>query len=360
MCVGLFSVTARAEEVTTKSLSFSAWSYLANSSSTWESGTYNATSPFTYAYPNATGSGTSKEVTLNAMLAQDFVHTYHLVVEKTDGTPILYQNDAQCNLEMHDIYYSFLVNDMSGNAVYYRSPSSIQALVYYVYGGSEYFDVMEYTVNGTALNLNFDITPSDDISKIEFIIRQDFKSTVKKVTFYLGNLMTSDVYFPYVITDEPTKEEGLLSGLIGWVKNIFNKISDIGSAIVELPAKIWDKISEGLKSLFVPSEEDLNLAFERFDNWARDKFGALYQAMVILDSVYDSISSAEGETTIVMPSTTINLPGNNTFTFGGWEVKVVPDGFEFLALSVKWATTVLFTLAFLNGMRKRYESVFGG
>lgn len=178
----------------------------------------------------------------------------------------------------------------------------------------------------------------------------------------------SDAFsFKYDIQSE---EVGLLSGILDWVKNIGNKVSDtfdvissgfsnIGTWFAELPGKIWGFIEDGLKSLFVPSEEEMIAYSDKWEQLLADRFGAVYQVTNILTDSWDGVMAADQTNTINFPSVSINLPDNTKFSFGGYEVQIVPTGFDVLVNGVKLIIGIVATVAFVNGMRKKYDEVMG-
>ena len=67
---------------------------------------------------------------------------------------------------------------------------------------------------------------------------------------------------------------------------------------------------------------------------------------------------ADETDTIEFPQASINLSGT-PFTFGGYSVKIVPEGFGVLVTAIKSIVAIVCTVAFVNGMRKRYDEIMG-
>lgn len=156
-------------------------------------------------------------------------------------------------------------------------------------------------------------------------------------------------------------ERGLLNNIIGWLVNIVDGIGNLFNAIIELPGKLISLLSDLLQSLFVPTSEELELQAEKWDSLLQSRFGAIYTATnLIIDFCNNILTlSPQDQTMIDFPAVTVNLAGAD-FTFGGFAVSVVPDGFSFLVGSVKAVVAILVTLLFVNALKKRFEKLLGG
>ena len=146
------------------------------------------------------------------------------------------------------------------------------------------------------------------------------------------------------------------TGLLVSIKEIVTNIKD---GITELPSKIWSFISDGLKALFVPSEEDMTAIKDDWDTLLSDRFGGLYQTVQLIDDFADTFNNPDAQSTITLPVTTVNLAGTD-FSFGGYDVQIVPTGFEFLITAIKTIISIVATCLFVNGLRNRFERIVGG
>ena len=93
---------------------------------------------------------------------------------------------------------------------------------------------------------------------------------------------------------------------------------------------------------------------------AAARFGAVYESTTIIDdfaTAFSNASNTEEQEFVTFPTITVNLV-DTPFSFGGWEVDVVPDGFEFLVNTLKMITSIACTFLFVNAMRKRLEDIF--
>lgn len=148
----------------------------------------------------------------------------------------------------------------------------------------------------------------------------------------------------------------IANSIKGFFDNVVNAVNKVFTAISELPAKIWNLIETGLKNLFVPTEEDLQEYYDKWDVLMSERFGALYEVVNIVTDFIDSFKSYNETGTIDFPAVTVDLAGS-PFTFGGWTVDIVPDGFGLLFDSLKLAVDMVCTYAFVFGMKKRYEDL---
>lgn len=140
-------------------------------------------------------------------------------------------------------------------------------------------------------------------------------------------------------------EGGLLNGIISWLKKVVDTITG-------LPSKIGDMI----KGLFVPSEEELESIFDKFEALLKDRFGIAYDAIDIIGDFESAFKYSEGQSKVSFPSVTVNLAGTE-FTFGGWDVNLIPVGFEGLVDALKLIVNLVSTIAFVFAVKHRYEEI---
>lgn len=126
---------------------------------------------------------------------------------------------------------------------------------------------------------------------------------------------------------------GLLSGLIEIVTGIYNAvvglpsqigniISDLGnilSSLTELPGKLWDLISEGLQSLFIPTDEQLQELSENYDGLWESKLGFVYQ---MFSFVVDTFSGLKGVLSAA-DNYIFHFPGIS-FPMNGQMLEIIP------------------------------------
>lgn len=156
------------------------------------------------------------------------------------------------------------------------------------------------------------------------------------------------------------KLDGVQDSINQGVENVTNKqdtiIDKISSGFANIGNQVKKAVSDAVTELFVPSEEDMVAQYDKWDSLMADRFGAVYESSQIIDDFVESIKVSDTQDTINFPVVSVDLVGT-TFEFGGWEVDVVPDGFQWLVDILKMVSNIGCTVLFINGMRSRYESV---
>lgn len=309
-------------------------------------------------YPN---NSTQEKFSTTFSVVKGYTYTFQQKWKITNrNSDIIFRANKKYNVTLENGYYNigYTIYDddtMDEISSTYIVPKYNKVLVEYYDGKYEYFDLSPGNKIGRPTTLYLEFTPEKDVVSIEFILgssQLDFTDTTKYYGCWIHTgEMISDKSFN-VIVDTESVEAGLLSGIIGWIKNIYD-------TIVNLPSKIWEFISEGLKGLFVPDEDSVAEYKDRFDGLLADKFGAVYQVVNLLFESWDDIKNADLENTVDIPEVVIPLPDDNEFTFGGYSVVIVPEGFEFMVNAIKIIVGISCTVLFVNGLRKRYEDVMG-
>lgn len=291
----------------------------------------------------------------NISANKELVHTQTFVVESNNGRPLIKKGGS--------VDFSFY-NVCMGRNLYIDGGSwaswvinSARILLFYSDGSMEYVDNVTITnhENLNDLSANFDV--EKDIIKFEIIAKQ-ISNPYGTASYKMWIGEGTKPAFRLSI-DQQTKEQGLLSGIIEWLKGIKDGITNVFDSIAELPTKLWNLISNGLKSLFVPSEDFIIQFKDDIDGILEDKLGAVYQVVNILTDSWDRITANDQNNVITIPKTTINLPNNNSFSFGGVDVPIVPNGFEFITDIIKTVIGIVCTILFVNGLRKKYDEVMG-
>lgn len=147
---------------------------------------------------------------------------------------------------------------------------------------------------------------------------------------------------------QPDRTDSLLDTIIGGV-------SDIIDGIKNLPQMILD----GLKGLFVPDVWQIAAYRDKWMDLLSSRFGAVYEAVMLIDEFGQAISEQAAMGVVTFPEVSIDLAGT-PWTFGGWDVKVVPDGFGGVIVVLKSAISIVCTMAFVNGLKHRFEGIMGG
>ena len=161
------------------------------------------------------------------------------------------------------------------------------------------------------------------------------------------------------VVEKADSSTGLLNGIIEWLRSIRDGITGVADSITQLPNKIWTVMENGIKGLFIPTEEDITNMHSQWDSLMRDRFGAIYESGDIVHQFAQQMETsavmvADNGGVISMPSATINVAGVS-FTFGGYEVDIVPQGFEWLVQSIKMIVNIVCTIMFINALKSKIE-----
>lgn len=166
------------------------------------------------------------------------------------------------------------------------------------------------------------------------------------------------------------EERGFFGSIIEWLQSIksgitgvFDKLTEgfanVVDTLVSLPTEIANFLADKLKSLFIPSADSMTGIKDDFDALMGDRFGAIYQAGSMITDWAGNFTEQAAKDTVQMPSVTVDLAGTD-FTFGGYDVELVPDRFDFLVDILRGVIDVVCTLAFVNAMKKKYDQIVGG
>lgn len=308
--------------------------------------------------------------------------TAEMYVCNTDKS-ILWEKDSIVRGKLENVYFYGSVQ-YPNVATYSMQLQSCYAYLLYADGSTEYIDCTIQKVKTNYYLINFDFTASKDVSQICFQCVTDGLPSIAlnksvNVTVRYGEPTTSeesneDIIFGNFSSEEQSEESGWLAKI--WAKltggfsdmiaelkagfsNLVSSLSDLLNSIVELPSKIWSFIENGLKSLFVPNEEYMISYKSKWETLLSEKLGAVWQVVDVTFGAWEEIDVSDITNTVKFPLVTIPLPDDNEFSFGGYDVQVVPTGFDFLATAVKTISAIVCTFAFINGIRKRYDEIMG-
>ena len=111
---------------------------------------------------------------------------------------------------------------------------------------------------------------------------------------------------------EETK--GLLNSIIAFLQSIINGIGNIGTAIVELPGRIATALIEGIKSLFIPDQEDVENLKDQYETLLSTRLGFIWQAgewIISFGSDLLSALSGGSEAEFVFPGVGFDMNGEH-------------------------------------------------
>ena len=198
----------------------------------------------------------------------------------------------------------------------------------YVYFSDENFKV-QLLLNGKpygsvisgATRLSYD-NSEIDLSKVGNVSSIGIRVTfVKGQTLSSGSTVT-DAMFGFMVSDtlslisdetggDNGETVGLLGSIIEFLKSIVNGITNVAQQIAHLPGLIADEIMGRLRSLFVPTAEDIEAVKEKYITLLEERLGFLWQAMTfITDTAQKFLAALEGSSDYVfnLPALTIALP----------------------------------------------------
>lgn len=291
-------------------------SSLEYSSSTWANARWSRTSPYSYQGVEHSGNRINAATNLlNFQSAKWF---------DSSGSKMYYGNtitvftlDTDGNQETLGTY-----TDTSSINVTFTSPGDVIAV---------YIDV-QYDMNGGSF------------SSYGTIYQLPFPAIFK--LSLSGNISV----------DTSGVNTGLLKSIIQWLRNILN-------AITALPQQIADLVVNGIKSLFVPSADDLQPKFQEFQNVAYSKLGFVYQVATDFVTLIQEFFNAT-----VSPTTTLTIPqialpwdkvdGGQMILLQETTFSVFPENLEVLRTLCKTVTSMLLVLYFYRSVLEAFEKFF--
>lgn len=146
-----------------------------------------------------------------------------------------------------------------------------------------------------------------------------------------------------------------LDDINGSVQQNGEKLDELNTEVKSLPEKILD----GIKGLFIPTEEEMIEIRDKWDLLMQERFGALYQAGDIVKDLAEEFTYKGEQTTIKFPTVNVNLKGS-FFRFGGWTVNLIPsESTKNLLTTVKLIIGIVCTLLFINMLRNKFNKIVG-
>lgn len=161
--------------------------------------------------------------------------------------------------------------------------------------------------------------------------------------------------------DVVTKFNELQSAMQEYLFSVRDSIlSGLTQVIGEIKAKlqfVLDGLLDGIYNFFVPSEEQLNVLFDRINEI---NFGFLSESFLF---VYNILGLAFDESVSVnyidFPLVELQFCGVN-WSFGGWRVPLIPAGFEDIFSYVRFVSSAICTICFVNMCRKKLDDIIEG
>lgn len=289
------------------------------------------------------------------------VQTYQYIDTSSD---LISKKDFKYTIRFNDVYFSayLFFNDEANTEFYFRNPDNARVLIGFTDNTYLYIDDVELTsVEGSAsVSASFTFVPEKDVESIELQLSKSFadlnvNATSVNVTRDPGEYGGDNSHF--IVIDQSSEEAGLLDSILGFVKSI-------KEGVLNLPTLIWEKISNGLQSLFIPSDEYIIQFKNDIDILLSERLGAVYEVVDITLNSWEQIQDYDETNTIKLPRIRHYFRDGSSdgtwFTFGGQQVQIVPDGFEEIVTTLKIIIGIVCTVAFVNGLKKRYDEIMKG
>lgn len=263
-----------------------------------------------------------------------------------------------------NLFFEFILTNLSTHAkTTINTVSECYAEVKYTDDTVVYIPCSFDNRGGGLVNVTVEFTPEKDVVYVAPVLEAIFERSsgiVYRCTAWVGewgkNHSGSGDTLQRVIIDQQSEEASLLGGIWDSLSEGFNNMVQ---SITELPQNIWSLIENGLKALFVPDEQYMVVYKDKWEISLSHKLGAVYQVVDVTLESWDRISVSDEANIVKMPEVSIPLPEGNSFSFGGYDVLIVPTGFEGLASTCKMIAGIVCTILFVNGLRKRYDEVMG-
>lgn len=179
------------------------------------------------------------------------------------------------------------------------------------------------------------------------------------------------VAFPNSQLQEEKKTQGMISQLIQDIKDWFsNLIESMGNFFSNLADKIksfFTQLVEDIKGLFVPSDGFFNEYSDKFEVWAREHFGFLFETIEIIDTILTKLInfSPSDSALITLPKTSFSIHGKEyvlwnsiTYNFNSL-LNEVPALNTLHSIYFTVVYALFFYLLYRLG-EKSYNDIFGG
>lgn len=166
-----------------------------------------------------------------------------------------------------------------------------------------------------------------------------------------------------VQADASSANNGLLKSIIEFLQNIINGITNMAQQIARLPGLIADEIMGRIRSLFVPTEEDLTQLKADYQSMLETKFGFIYQCFQLLENFFTALVDGWGSAS----DYSFNFPGVSFEIQGVTYTLIAPqpislDNALMDVLRPVAGTVVSFicVLAFVHSMETMFIGIISG
>lgn len=271
---------------------------------------------------------------------------HRLILEMSDGGAVLHKGDT-ARIIVQRIAYELTVQTTTGIPVFNGSNTATQFMdesalekcnIRYLYADGSFSEYQTLVLgesvycDGTYFYFDFEVTADKPINRI-FILSYFDQEYFTDMSFIKVKAVADAN--PFLVTGEMEDEtEGLLSGILAFVKSIKEKVDGTFDLIKELPSKLWQVMENGLKGLFIPSEQFMIDNSDRWQTLLDDRLGAVSQVGDIVFESWDDIKNYDQQNSIYIPEVSLESAGI-PYSFGDYVVSIVPSGFEMLVEVLK-------------------------
>lgn len=198
-----------------------------------------------------------------------------------------------------------------------------------------------------------------------------FSAYSYRACFY-GNtaVSTGDLYFFVscpVISDDSTMASGTFgtttsgSGSSGDVNVTVDVDMSETNGLLETIAGLLSGLVNGIKDLFIPSQQDIEDFKTALDTLMQDKFGAFWASQSLLRQAVSQLGSIQMRESIRFPGVTIDVGDNQTFTLAAQDVPLNPASgnatWSTFLESVRLAFDIVSTLLVINMLKDKLQYI---
>lgn len=183
---------------------------------------------------------------------------------------------------------------------------------------------------------------------------------------YQENNVTS-IYIPCAsvgnMTTPPVIDDGsgISSGTVtGTISENPSGGQDINISVETDNSGLISSILNGIKNLFIPSDEQLQAFTTDMQSIADEHLGGLSEAIDIIDTAFDGIDEVTARESITVDTVRIPLLNSQSFTLGGWTIPLKPStsgGFALLYTAIALLADFFAAFAFLKMCRNKLEII---
>lgn len=157
-------------------------------------------------------------------------------------------------------------------------------------------------------------------------------------------------------SDSTVENTGLLKSIISFLQNIVD-------GITQLPGKIATAIIEGIKSLFIPSEDFITQWKEEFFTLLKERLGFICQCFEILGNFFDKFILGWGDTdnyVFTVPTIDFTVYGNTYVLFEKQEISLDNPAMDVLRPFAGTVVSIVTVLAFIHTMEDMFIAIISG